>query len=103
VVSVLEPQSATLFDKENRCITPATKKLEQRKKHMSQPQKRTKQVLAAVKGTDTPLPKNITCEEIALRAYQIYEARGDNPGSDVGDWLEAERQLNQKLRDEIDD
>jgi outer membrane protein TolC len=99
----LEPQSATLFDKENRFITPATKKLEQRKKHMSQAQKSTKQALAAVKETETSLPKNITPEQIALRAYQIYEERGDNPGSDVDDWLEAERQLNQTLRNEIDD
>jgi hypothetical protein len=101
VLSVLEPQSATLFDNENRFITPATKKLEQRKKHMSQAQKSTKQLAPA--KTETSFPKNITPEQIALRAYQIYEERGDNPGSDVDDWLEAERQLNQTLRNEIDD
>jgi hypothetical protein len=67
-----------LFDKENRFITPVTKKLEQRKKHMSQAQKSTKQ-LAPVK-TETSLPKIIAPELIALRAYQIYEERGDIPG-----------------------
>ena len=69
---------------------------------MNRAQKSTKQVLAAVKETETSLPKNITAEQIALRAYQIYEERGDNPGSDVDDWLEAERQLNQTLRNEMD-
>lgn len=66
---------------------------------MSQAQKSTKQALAAVKETETSLPRSITREEIALRAFQIYQERGDNAGSDVDDWLEAERQLNQTVED----
>lgn len=31
--------------------------------------------------------------EIALRAYELYEARGGEPGHDQEDWFEAERQL----------
>lgn len=31
--------------------------------------------------------------EIAERAYQLYEERGGEPGQDVDDWLEAERQV----------
>ncbi len=31
--------------------------------------------------------------EVALRAYEIYLARGAASGSDLDDWLEAERQL----------
>ena len=32
-------------------------------------------------------------EEIACRAYEIYEERGSEPGRDLEDWFEAEREL----------
>jgi hypothetical protein len=32
-------------------------------------------------------------EEIARRAYEIYQGRGGTDGADLDDWLEAERQL----------
>jgi hypothetical protein len=32
-------------------------------------------------------------EEIAQRAYAIYEQRGRLPGSELDDWLQAERDL----------
>ena len=35
----------------------------------------------------------LTQEEIALRAYQIYQERGATPGNEFEDWIEAERQL----------
>ena len=38
-------------------------------------------------------PGTITHEAIAQRAYGLYEARGREDGHDVGDWLEAEREL----------
>ncbi len=39
-------------------------------------------------------------DEIARRAYQLYEARGGGHGRDVEDWLQAERELRQRvLRD----
>jgi hypothetical protein len=34
-----------------------------------------------------------TTEEIAARAYELYQARGGQDGSDVDDWLAAERDL----------
>lgn len=34
-----------------------------------------------------------THEEIELRAYKAYLARGGAPGQDVADWLQAERGL----------
>ena len=37
-----------------------------------------------------------TREEIELRAYQIYVERDGAPGQDVGDWLQAERELVEK-------
>jgi Protein of unknown function (DUF2934) len=32
-------------------------------------------------------------EEIRLRAYEIYLERGQQPGSELDDWLQAEREL----------
>jgi len=37
--------------------------------------------------------KKATREEIERRAYEIYLARAGDSGSEVEDWLEAERQL----------
>jgi hypothetical protein len=44
---------------------------------------------------DEPGP---TPEEIAARAYSLYEARGGQDGYDVEDWLEAERDLRSTRR-----
>ena len=32
-------------------------------------------------------------EEIRLRAYEIYLERGEQPGRELDDWLQAEREL----------
>jgi Protein of unknown function (DUF2934) len=32
-------------------------------------------------------------EKIRLRAYEIYLERGEQPGSELGDWCQAEREL----------
>jgi len=32
-------------------------------------------------------------EEIRSRAYEIYLERGEQPGRDLDDWLQAEREL----------
>ena len=34
-----------------------------------------------------------TTEEIAQRAYEIFVARGEQPGHDLDDWLQAEAEL----------
>ena len=36
---------------------------------------------------------NISSDEVARRAYEIYESRGGEHGSDFDDWLEAEKQV----------
>ena len=36
-----------------------------------------------------PVPEG----EIRCRAYEIYLERGEQPGCDVDDWLQAEREL----------
>jgi hypothetical protein len=37
-------------------------------------------------------------EEIRIRAYEIYMERGGQPGHDLDDWLQAERELEPKAR-----
>jgi hypothetical protein len=34
-------------------------------------------------------------EEIRRRAFEIYLERGEQPGCDLDDWLQAERELQQ--------
>jgi len=34
--------------------------------------------------------------EIRIRAYEIYLQRGGQPGSELEDWLQAERELTSK-------
>ncbi len=38
-------------------------------------------------------PAPATPDQIAERAYQLFEARGGQHGQDVDDWLTAEREL----------
>jgi hypothetical protein len=35
----------------------------------------------------------LSCDEIRLRAYEIYLERGGLPGDEIDDWLHAEREL----------
>src|SRR5215207_6711962 len=41
----------------------------------------------------------LTHEEIAGRAYQLYEARGGEHGRDLEDWFQAERELRDFFRE----
>jgi hypothetical protein len=43
--------------------------------------------------SDASNRKSPTHEEIAVRAYAIFEERGSIPGDDVSNWLEAEAEL----------
>jgi len=36
---------------------------------------------------------NLKAEEIRRRAYEIYLKRGEQPGSDLDDWFQAEREV----------
>jgi len=36
---------------------------------------------------------NIVLEQIAQRAYELYEARGREDGHDLEDWLRAEAEI----------
>jgi hypothetical protein len=45
-----------------------------------------------VKKHGAPIPINVE-EEIRRRAYELFEQRGYNHGSDYEDWLRAEREI----------
>jgi hypothetical protein len=36
--------------------------------------------------------------EIRIRAYEIYMERGGQPGHDLDDWIQAEREIESKVR-----
>jgi len=42
---------------------------------------------------EVPVGNSARDEEIRLRAYEIYLERGEQPGCDLDDWLQAEREL----------
>jgi hypothetical protein len=44
-----------------------------------------------------------TLEEIARRAYDLFIARGGQPGHELDDWLQAESELLNKQRHAPDD
>ena len=43
-------------------------------------------------------PMNLTGTDIATRAFELYCERGCQDGRDVEDWLQAERELQEKAR-----
>jgi Protein of unknown function (DUF2934) len=40
---------------------------------------------------------SVSEDQVAKRAYEIFESRGGRHGADLDDWLEAERQLKQSM------
>ena len=55
-------------------------------------------VVATVKtsneaGHSVATSGSLSPDEIAGRAYELYLARGAQPGRDLDDWLQAEREL----------
>jgi hypothetical protein len=46
----------------------------------------------------TEVLKQIPREDVAQRAYALFEDRGREPGRDVDDWLRAEREIEEARR-----
>jgi hypothetical protein len=40
-------------------------------------------------------------QEIKVRAYELFEQRGREPGHDLDDWLQAETELDMRTRSQI--
>jgi hypothetical protein len=63
---------------------------------MSSKPKKTESIESEVVGTDTgdaSVGNSARDEEIRRRAYEIYLARDGQPGGELDDWLQAEREL----------
>ena len=60
------------------------KRIEITESHATSAQSRTEEVSVGNSARD---------EEIRRRAYEIYLERGGQPGRDLDDWLQAEREL----------
>ena len=60
-----------------------------------------------VKGSGSPkmpavsAPRQVSYEQIAQRAYEIYVRKGRHPGHELEDWLEAEEELRQEATSAI--
>jgi hypothetical protein len=53
---------------------------------------------AAMDASVSETVRTPTAEEIAIRAYEIYQTRGGSDGADLDDWLQAERELSQPAK-----
>lgn len=45
----------------------------------------------------------VNTDDVARRAYELYEARGAEPGADLDDWLRAERELGTPMERDPDE
>jgi hypothetical protein len=53
---------------------------------------------AAMDASVSETIRTPTTEEIAIRAYEIYQTRGGGDGADLDDWLQAERELSRPAK-----
>jgi hypothetical protein len=44
-------------------------------------------------AAETKVADSARHQKIRLRAYEVYLERGEQPGHDLDDWLQAEREL----------
>jgi Protein of unknown function (DUF2934) len=62
----------------------------ERKEMDQNPSNKTQSSMQAAKPGST---REIAQSDIQVRAYQIYVSRNRQPGRDLDDWLQAEREL----------
>jgi len=53
--------------------------------------------------SDMPVRTEPTSNDVARRAYELYEARGSEPGADLDDWFRAEQELREASDDPGDE
>jgi hypothetical protein len=59
----------------------------------SKPKQSIKSEVVATDTGDASVGNSARDEEIKRRAYEIYLARDGQPGGELDDWLQAEREL----------
>ena len=52
--------------------------------------------MSAAEAMRSRVGRNVTQEQVARRAYEIYMARGAQPGRHEEDWYQAERELKER-------
>jgi hypothetical protein len=68
--------------------------------HTTEPSKtRTRRSPEPPEAVLSPRPSEPSRELIARRAYELFELRGGDPGRDVEDWLQAEREFADPARE----
>ncbi len=55
--------------------------------------RKTKDTAITTNPPEPAVAAEPTIEQVRQRAYELYLFRGDRPGSELEDWLEAEREL----------
>jgi hypothetical protein len=57
----------------------------------------------AMKSThsETQMHESVYNEEIRVRAYELFEQRGGEPGHDLDDWLQAEAEIVRPARSQL--
>ena len=80
-----------------------------RRRKDREPHNQTAGTPATVPGATGDIPSGIESlaiepihDDIARRAYQLYEERGREHGRDREDWFQAERELRQFLHDVVE-
>jgi hypothetical protein len=66
-------------------------------KRLASPEPQPTSAQAAVPGA-APVANAARDEDIRRRAYEIYLERGEQPGRELDDWLQAERELERGVR-----
>jgi hypothetical protein len=57
------------------------------------PPKATRTLNSEARAISADAGNTVPEEEARCRAYEIYLERGEQPGCDLDDWLQAEREL----------
>ena len=58
---------------------------------------------APAPAKQTPIETLSLEERIRQRAYELYMQRGNQPGSELGDWLQAEDEIRRPSEEAIDE
>jgi hypothetical protein len=60
-------------------------------------------MLAPAHAKESLIEQSSLEERIRQRAYELYLQRGNQPGSDLDDWLQAEKEIRQAEEEAIDE
>ena len=56
----------------------------------------------AARNAAGPTRRNISDEDVAIRAHEIFESRGGEHGHDFDDWIQAKRELSRGEKEALE-